>query len=160
MAAGKTRRNWLAWALVTSLCVNLAVLGLVIGTALRGPPDRPPPGGEWAMARDLPDPYRENMIAQLRAGRDKWIGPRERLSAQRSALADALESEPFNMDQVRGIFEAGRRSLDELAEHGSRLLAEQIAQMPPADRAAYAEALRAPRRSPHDDREHGKRDRE
>ena len=89
MTAGKIRRNWLAWALVASLCVNLAVVGLVIGAALHGKPDRPPPGGEWAMARDLPEPYRENMIAQLRAGRDKWIGPRERIGAQRSALLAA-----------------------------------------------------------------------
>ena len=120
MTAGKIRRNWLAWALVASLCVNLAVVGLVIGAALHGKPDRPPPGGEWAMARDLPEPYRENMIAQLRAGRDKWIGPRERIGAQRSALADALDAEPFDIDRVRGILEAGRRSLDELAEHGAR----------------------------------------
>ncbi|MCB1352381.1 MAG: periplasmic heavy metal sensor [Rhodobacteraceae bacterium] len=157
MTAGKIRRNWLAWALVASLCVNLAVVGLVIGAALHGKPDRPPPGGEWAMARDLPEPYRENMIAQLRAGRDKWIGPRERIGAQRSALADALDAEPFDIDRVRGILEAGRRSLDELAEHGARLLAEQIAEMPPDDRATYAKALR---RSPHDKREHGKRDRD
>ena len=55
-------RNWLKWALVASLAVNLAFVGLVVGALIKGPPHAPWPGiALWHYARALPDPYRRDL---------------------------------------------------------------------------------------------------
>ena len=74
----------LKWALVASLGLNLAVVGLIAGALVKGPPPRPLPGiALWHYARALPDPYRRDLGRALRDNRRDWIGPREALRGQR-----------------------------------------------------------------------------
>lgn len=142
------RRRWIVWALVVSLGVNLAISGLVLGVILRGPPNRPPPPGDWVIARDLPEPYREDMIRQLRDGQDQWIAERRVLAQQRYALAEALEANPFDFANVETVIRNGQEVLAGLASRSSDLLLQQIDEMSAEDRAEYAHALREAPKGP------------
>lgn len=144
MSGPSRKRRWLLWALIGSLGVNLAVLGLVAGAVFHGPPDRPPREGGWAIAHDLPDPFREEMLRELRRDRGKWIGQRRQLHEQKEALAAALESEPFEVERIESILGEGRATLNALAERSAAILVEQVSRMDAEDRAAYAERLRGP----------------
>jgi uncharacterized membrane protein len=148
MAERKWQGRWLVGALVASLCVNILVLGVIVGAVLHGPPHSQHSEG-WTMTRDLPLPYQIDMLRALRADRSKWFEQRRALQGQRQDLAAALESEPFDIGAVRRILESGRRTLDDLAARSSNHLLEQIAKMGPAERADYAKRLRAPRKSRH-----------
>jgi uncharacterized membrane protein len=135
-------RSWLKWALVASLGLNLAVLGVIGGAILKGPPPGPMPGvALWHYARALPDPYRRDLGRALRDSRRDWIGRREALRGQRAALAAALTAEPFDAAAVAEVLADERRISGELAARGTELLVAQIARMTPEERAAYAAAL-------------------
>ena len=66
-AAGR----WPTGRLVASLGLNLAVVGLVAGLALKGPPPprRAARSGSGATARALPEPYRDDLSGTLRDSR-------------------------------------------------------------------------------------------
>jgi uncharacterized membrane protein len=134
-------RRWTTWALVASLALNLALLGLIGGALLKGPPPPMPGITLWHYARALPDPYRRDLGRALRETRRDWIGPREALRQQRAALAAALTAEPFEPAQVAGVLQQERQLTGELAERGTELLLAQIGRMSPEDRAVYAQAL-------------------
>lgn len=138
-----TRPRWLVVALVASLGLNLAVAGLVAGIAWHGPP---PPGGRgdglWRYGADLPEPFRRDLGRAMRDGRGDWRGPHARLRAQREALAEALETEPYDPAAVVRVLRNERDLFDALANSAATLLLEQIARMAPRERATYAEALR------------------
>jgi uncharacterized membrane protein len=141
-------RRWTTWALVASLALNLALVGLIGGALLKGGPEPAPGITLWHYARALPDPYRRDLGQALRASRRDWIGPREALRGQRTALASALTAEPFQPSEVVEVLRHERQLTGELAERGTELLLAQIGRMSPEDRAAYAQALLEDRR-PH-----------
>ncbi len=136
-------RRWLGPALVVSLGINLAVLGLVAGLALKGPPPAGPRGeiGLWRYGAALPEPFRRDLGRELRATRGDWAKPRDGLRAQSAALAAALTAEPYDPAAVAGVLQSERELLAALTRRGADLLLAQIAQMSPEQRAAYAEAL-------------------
>ena len=144
MTDAAPRPSWLKWLLIASLGLNLALVGVIAGAVLKGP-HGPPAIGLWNYGRALPEPYRHDLGAALRASRHDWIGPREALRGQRAALADALVADPYDPAAVAEVLGREPRLSDELAARGSRLLLEQIQRMGPEDRAAYAEALRRER---------------
>ena len=119
------RPSRLKWLLIASLGLNLALVGVIAGAVIKGP-HGPPAIGLWNYGRALPEPYRHDLGAALRASRHDWIGPREALRGQRAALADRAGRRSLRPGRRgRG---AGRepRLSDELAARGSRLLLEQI----------------------------------
>lgn len=133
------RAPW-RWVLIGSLCLNLALAGVIAGALLKGPDG--PPAGLWGYGRALPEPYRDDLARALRESRRDWIGPRDALRGQRGALADALTAEPYDPLAVAEVITREPRILDTLAQRGTRLLLDQIDRMPPEDRVAFAEALR------------------
>lgn len=142
-----TRRNWMKWALVGSVCLNLAFAGLVAGALLKGPPPAPWPGiALLQYARALPDPYRDALGHALRDRSGDWKRPREALRGQREALALALEADPYRPEAVAELFARETALTNDLSQRGTTLLLEQIGRMSPADRAAYAAGLREPPR--------------
>jgi uncharacterized membrane protein len=146
----------LKWALIASLALNVAIAGVVIGALIKGPPPAPWSGiALWHYARALPEPYRADLGIVLRDNRKDWAGPREALRSQRAALATALVTEPYAPARVADILNREVALTGELAARGTALLLAQIDRMTPAERAAYAAALTAPRerRGGHDDRE-------
>jgi uncharacterized membrane protein len=135
-------RPWLKWALVASLGLNLATLGLIGGAVVKGPPGGPMPGlALWHYARALPESHRRDLGRALRASRRDWIGAREALRGQRAALAAALTAEPFEPAAVEAVLRQQTRLTDELAARGTRMLLAQIERMTPEERGAYAQSL-------------------
>jgi uncharacterized membrane protein len=135
-------RPWRRWLLYASLGLNLAFVGLVAGAIMRGPPEVSPPGPAlWHYARALPAEQRRDLRQALRASRPEWIEAREALGAQRAAFAAALTAEPFDPDTVAQILAEEARLSGGLADRGTRLLLDRIAQMDSDERAAYADAI-------------------
>ena len=143
-------RNWMKWALVGSVGLNLAFAGLFAGALLSGPPPAPWPGiALLQYARALPEPFRDDLGHALRNQAPAWKGPREALRGQREALAAALTAEPYAPDTVAALLARETALTSELSNRGAALLLEQIGRMTPDERAAYATALRElPRRGP------------
>jgi uncharacterized membrane protein len=142
----KTRR-WMTWALIASMGLNFALIGLAAGAFFKGPrPDHVSGPALAQYARALPRPYDRDLRHALRSSRGEWTGPREALRAQRGALAEALTAEPFDVEAVRAILEREDALADDLAARGKTLLLDQIGRMSAEDRAAFAAALREPRR--------------
>ena len=150
-------RGWRRWALPVSLGLNLIAAGVIGGALIKGPPPPAPMPGPalWRYARALPDPYRHDLGQALRASRGDWSGPREALRGQQAALAAAVTVEPFDPKAVAAVLTRQTQVTDDLAGRGVGLLLEQIGRMTPAERAAYAEALRNDRGpGPRPDRDH------
>lgn len=142
--AAPTPRRWPIYALIASLAVNLAVIGLVAGLALKGPPGRPGPEmGLWRYAGALPEPYRGDMMRELRASREAWKAKRDRLAGQRQVLARALTADPYERETVESALALERGLLDGLAMQGARVLLGQIDRMDAQARADYAARLLA-----------------
>jgi uncharacterized membrane protein len=146
MPEAPSRRRWLSWALVASLGLNLALVGLLAGVALHGGPRRLTPPGLWHYARALPEAHREALGRELRARRAQWIGAREALRQNRRAMAAALTAQPFDPAAVAALLAEERRLTATLSEQGAEPLVAEIARMTPEERAAYAAALEEPRR--------------
>jgi uncharacterized membrane protein len=140
-------RRWTTWALVASLALNLALVGLIAGAAFKGRPEPMPGITLWRYARALPEPYRHDLGQALRESRRDWIGPREALRGQRTALAAALTAEPFEPVKVADVLRHETDLTGELATRGTELLLAQIGRMSPEERAAYAQALLEDKRS-------------
>jgi len=140
--------RWLRRALVLSLALNLLVVGLAVGRALR--PDML--GRAAFVLRELSlGPYTEALgrddLAALRAAfaerapplRDLWRMHR----AEQAALVAALRAEPFEPAVVATLVEVQNRRLGERARLARDLLLERIAAMDRAARAAFADRLEA-----------------
>lgn len=139
--------------LILSLGLNLIFLGIAAGAFLHGPP-KPPPGGPalWHYGKSLPEPYRDQLVRDLRATRDDWREARDSLRGQRTALADRLVAQPYDPAAVAAVLDLERQLISDLTGRGTALLMQQIARMSPEDRAAYAEALRREPEPPGDRR--------
>lgn len=142
-AAAPRRRRWMRWALGLSLALNLAVLGLVAGAALRhGGPDRgghPKPMGVM-LYRELPREIRREL-------RETAFAPRAEIDRQRradaAAVDAALRAQPFDPARLEAVLQA---QAAQRAAHHARMQAawlDRVAAMSDAERAAYADRLQA-----------------
>jgi uncharacterized membrane protein len=148
--------------LILSLAVNLAVVGLVAGAALRGGPGGVS-GAERARAMQARDfgfgPY----VAALEHDQRREIGrafigkagrpdkAQAGAQAKFEAILDALNSDPFDADLFQTEVLAQLNGLAELQKIGASVIVDHVAAMTPEARAAYAERLdqalkRPPRR--------------
>jgi uncharacterized membrane protein len=146
-------RRWIRWALVASLGLNLAAVGVIGGALVKGPPPPPPGVALWHYARALPDPYRRDLGHALRASRGDWSGQRQGLRDAQERMTAALTADPFVPEAVAEALDRQTAITDELSARGSEMLLEQITRMSPEERAAYAEAIRASRRDRDRDRD-------
>lgn len=139
---GSRRRWWLA----ASLALNLFLLAVVIGGALRpigpwggagGPPDRPW-GSEVRSLRDMPIEHREVMRAIFTAHREALRAEGRALRAARRAVHTALAADPFEPAMLEAAFADLRAVTDssQIALH--RVLVELAGQLPAEARAGLA----------------------
>ncbi|MFN3209641.1 MAG: periplasmic heavy metal sensor [Roseovarius sp.] len=137
--------RWMKILLVVSLALNLLVLGLMAGFAIKGGPKwrGGPPGGMGAMHRALAEEDREmlkrRMTEMFRAQPDG----REAFRQEMAAIVALLRADRFDaaaasetMARVRGVF-------DDRIGSAQALLIDHWAQMPAEARAAYADRLEA-----------------
>ncbi|MEM5478165.1 periplasmic heavy metal sensor [Pacificibacter sp. AS14] len=148
--------------LILSLAVNLAVVGLVAGAALRGGERGGVSGDDRARAMQTRDfgfgPY----VAALEHEQRRDIGrafikkaglpdaARAGAQAKFEAILDALKAEPFDADLFQSEVLAQLNDLAEMQKIGATVIVDQVAAMTPETRAAYAvrldQALTRPQR--------------
>lgn len=131
-------------ALAVSVALNLLIIGLVAGAALRdgGPRDR--------MVRDLDfGPFTEALRPEDREGlRRDFIRQapdmrdmRRQMREDFATVLAALRAEPFDAEALRDVVaNQGERMAARLAL-GQDLILARIAAMTPAERAAFADRL-------------------
>lgn len=140
--------RWLRVALVVSLALNLLMVGLGIGRALR--PDLLGPAA--VVLRDLSfGPFTEALGPADRAAlreafaeraptlREAWHIHR----GEQAALVAALRAEPFAAEAVAALLEGQHRRLGAMADDARAVLVARIAAMSADERVAYADRLEA-----------------
>jgi uncharacterized membrane protein len=138
-------RSWLRWALVLSLGLNLLVAGLLAGAWLRGGPPgerfRDPGFGPFAAA--LSDDDRRALRRAFVRHMPEMRENRMALRADMQDVLAALRADPFDAAALDAAMDAAMSRLAGRIAVGQDLLAERIAAMDPAERAAFADRLEA-----------------
>lgn len=144
------RSRRLRWLLIASLTLNLLIVGVVAGVALRhagGDLPAPPRSigfGPWAGGLERSDykALREAFAATGRDFRADWRADR----ADRDALLTALRADPFEaaaLDAITARMNARATDRMVLGEH---LIREHILAMTPEQRRAFADRLERSRK--------------
>lgn len=138
--------RWMRWALVVSLALNLAVMGMIAGAMLR----HGGPGGPGARGHDMAGGPLTRALARedrraiwtnmQREGRAQGLRPGPN---DMTALLDDLRRVPFDPARVATHLAAQRTAMQDRFTVGQRLLLEHLSTMSDADRAAYADRVEA-----------------
>ena len=155
--------RWMKLLLAVSLAINLGVLGMLGGAALRGAGDRGRPDvrdigfGPFTDALS-PQDRQELRRAFLQDGGNPRA-MRQMMRAEVGTLLQVLRTEPLQEAELRAAFNRLRQRGQERLDLGQRLLADHIIAMSPDDRARFADRLEAmmarggqtsPRPAPHE----------
>ncbi|MCA3559795.1 MAG: periplasmic heavy metal sensor [Aestuariivirga sp.] len=147
-ATAPRRVNWLKGALVASLAVNLLIAGAVAARWYKGPP--PERYARLTQAqliprfffRDLDRARRMELMAVLKA-QDKDIRDgRQAVKVQVMALADALETEPYDEARVKSAVEGFTAKSEALFNTGADAALAVIGKLTPEERKLMAQHLR------------------
>lgn len=150
MTKEKTRTaTWVKVLLAISLALNLAVIGMLGGAALRGHSPRAQTAeGVSILARAMPFKFQTQLRGAIRDRRNDLRPDREAMRLLRTNLIDALEAEPFDISAVETVLSNQRTLLSNLIVVGHSEVIAQIAAMDAQDRARYVENLQKPPRHP------------
>lgn len=135
-------RGWIRILLGVSLALNLAVIGLAVGAALRlggpGADRRPPPPVGALLYRELPREDRRLL-------RSHAIGDRDTRHARRQADAlavdAALRATPFDRAALQAVLDRQAQHRIDRQRSVQRAWLERVSRMSAEDRAAYADRL-------------------
>ena len=139
--------RWMKLLLAVSLAINLGVLGMLGGAALRGAGDRGRPDvrdigfGPFTDALS-PRDRQELRRAFLQDGGNPRA-MRQMMRTEVGTLLQALRTEPLQEAELRAAFNRLRQRGQERQDLGQRLLADHIIAMSPDDRARFADRLEA-----------------
>ncbi len=137
--------RWMKVLLAVSLALNLGVLGMLGGAALRGAGDQGRPDvrdigfGPFSDALS-PQDRQELRRAFLRDGGNPRA-MRHMMRAEVATLLQVLRTEPLQEDDLRASFDRFRQRGQERLDLGQRLLADHIIAMSPDERARFADRL-------------------
>ncbi|KNX42934.1 hypothetical protein ROTO_05810 [Roseovarius tolerans] len=140
--------RWMRVLLVVSLAVNLAVVGVVAGWALRhgGHHGHHPSRLDMAggpLTRALSDEDRRAIGQRMREVWRERGGNRAGIRSSFDALVVDLRAVPFDPDRVAERMREQREGFAARFEMGQEVLIAHLAAMSDADRAAYADRLEA-----------------
>lgn len=152
-------------ALAVSVGLNLLLVGLIVGMALRpASSPRGAPGGntDQVIMRTLLDGVtpaeRRSVRQQLRRSWRTSIPLRENVSEARRELYQALRASPYNADRAQAAFKRWTEAESRLRQTVQNDLANQLIHVSPEARARLADTLTR-RRGRHPDRSrHHRRD--
>ncbi|PWE33829.1 hypothetical protein DDZ14_03990 [Maritimibacter sp. 55A14] len=143
--------RWVKIALVASLALNVAVLGLVAGTVFsphhgkdrwRHHSDRGlMPMGLHVYGRAMPDADRQALIDAAREHGIRRQDAREELRGHFRDMVAALRADPFSAERVMVVLRAQHRSVGARIVEGQSLLVARISAMSPQARHAFADRL-------------------
>ena len=144
-------RKWLIAVLVTSIAINLLLVGFYVG---RQPlSERTNMGfdgslGLQRMLRGLPDDRRRGLLQDVDVSRREIASRYRALQKVQLDIERIMETEPFEPDELAQALENFRRRFDENQEDGHRILIQLLEKMNPDERSAVRNALRRPRTRP------------
>lgn len=130
--------------LVASLALNLSVVGLAAGWALRHAGDPHPPRLDMAggpLTRALSPEDRQEIARQMREAWRAADGGRARLGDSYDALVRDLRAVPFDPAQVADRMRQHRARFAVRFEMGQEVLVRHLAEMSDEGRSAYADRL-------------------
>jgi uncharacterized membrane protein len=148
----KRNWNWTKTLLVVSLALNLAVAGIVAGSAFahkRG--DRPEMGfggGLRPYVASLPDSQRQHVRDRLLRNREAIRAARQELRQSEQAVRAAMTAAPFDANALNAAFAAQRSVYDGIAANGHHALVEVLAGMSDAERSQFIDRLKSYKRKP------------
>lgn len=151
------RRRGLKIALVLSLAVNLLLIGLLAGGAMRAARLDEVAGGRpdlRALWRAMPDEARDHLRETARGsglaphGRPDRDSRRARTVALNAALAAALRAEPFDTQGFASLLAGDRDEAARRVDAAHQVLAGQIQALSAAEREALATRFEANLRGP------------
>ncbi len=141
--------RWVKWLLGISLVLNFVVIGLAIGAAIKFHKHGHSHGGIATIGqiiRALPDDSKGKAREMLYAARPGLKALRSERKAAKRAVADAIETTPYDAAVVDQAF-ATLRAKDQIAKTSAHeVMVEILGVLSPEDRAAVAEGLRKRRR--------------
>lgn len=137
--------RWMRIAFGVSLALNLAVVGILVGTFARfaGPPSRGHGMLSYAMpyVRALPRDVQREMFRTVRSQLPEDIGGRQARRVLYGEMIEALKADPFDPGRVQSILDRQNDAAVavQTAAHGVWL--ERIGAMSLEDRSVYADAV-------------------
>ena len=144
-------RKWLVAIVVTSIAVNLLLVGFYIG-------QQPLPGrtnvsvdptmGLPRMLQVLPEDRRHALLQDNDMDRREIASRYRALQKVQLDIERIMETEPFEPDELAQALENFRRRFDENQEDGHRILIQLLEKMNPDERSAVRNALRRLRARP------------
>lgn len=152
------KRRWMTILLVISLAVNLLVVGVILGTALRfrgGDHAKTPPGFGIALYQALPKEDRKKLRGELSGLRGKGSYSRKQDFA---GLSTALRTVPFDPEAVQVLLNQQALATENLQRALHQEWLVYVTEMSDGERQIYAERLdEVVKRGAHRNRKH-KRD--
>lgn len=136
---------WMRLTLLISLALNVLVIGAVIGFVLTGGPekraerDRSDFGSFYTRA--LSDEDRRALRRDFMNGLERQGRDRTAFIADMRATVDTLRAQPFNPEAFVSALSEQSTQRARREEMGQRVLANRVAAMSDAERAAYADRI-------------------
>jgi len=143
MKQAKPRKIWRI-VLVTSLAVNLLMVGIVGGAVLRdgGGPPRGFDVQLGALTSALTSADRRAIGEHLRQGDEKPGQSRQERRAAFESIVHTLEMQPFDPEALAGVFRDQQKQQSMLQERALEAFVSHITEMSSDERTALAERLR------------------
>lgn len=141
------KRPWVKIALAVSVALNLGVVGVVAGAAIkanrsdgmRQPVVRELNFGPFTAA--LTRPQRRDMLRDFARDAPRLRDMRAQIGGEFEAILVAVRAEPFDPEALTAALAAQSASTTARLEAGRKSLQSVIEAMTPEDRAAYADRL-------------------
>lgn len=142
------RSRWWTALLGLSLMANLLIIGLAAGATWKGGRDARLAGASYVQLvprsffRDISSERRDVLMQIVRGHRDDLRDLRKAADGASLKLADALEKEPFVLDDVRKTVSDFSTGTESLAAKGGDIVVQIVTQLSPQERKQLAAAIR------------------
>ena len=143
--------GWMKLLLILSLSVNVAIAGLIGGSAIRHW-QQGVASGKWQnepgldrrqtrILRMVPDARRAEARAILLARQDEYKTARETMRVTQQALIEAIRQEPLDPDRLAAALAERRQASGRMWGIGYEQMAEIVHRLDAAERAELAKRL-------------------
>lgn len=130
--------------LIVSLALNLLVVGVLIGGAVMGRPPASLGGPAVSLgpfSQALPPGHRASLRRDYRKRLDAHGMTPPNRSAALAEFLEVLRTEPFDPEKVEAMFDAQRDQSMRGMQTAQDVFLEQLVEMEPSQRAAFADRL-------------------
>ena len=151
MSGWRQAPSWLKLLLIVSLALNVAVIGMIGGTAMRGEDasgfgakEANEPGLDRRQSRILrmvPEGRRDIALTIMQARSDEYAAAQAALKKAQMDLVEALRAEPFDEERVKAALTARREASGTVWGIGYEQLMEIATGLDTAERGQLADSL-------------------